>query len=126
MQVSETEPAITCAGVRKRYGAIEALKGVDLAVRPGEIFGLIGANGAGKSTLIKLLVGTTRATSGSVGVLGLDPMRQATALRRQIGYMPQAAALYEDLSPRDNVRFFGAAHDITDLDRRVEEVIDFI
>ena len=120
-----SSPAILAAAVRKRYGAVEALKGVDLEVRPGEIFGLIGANGAGKSTLIKLLVGTTRPTAGTVRVLGLDPLKQAAPLRRQIGYMPQAPALYEDLSPRDNVRFFGAAHHIQDLHARVEEVIAF-
>ncbi|HET7771606.1 MAG TPA: ABC transporter ATP-binding protein [Chloroflexota bacterium] len=117
--------AIAVGGVRKRYGAVEALKGVELDVRPGEIFGLIGANGAGKSTLIKLLVGTTRPTEGTVRVLGLDPLEHAAALRRQIGYMPQVPALYEDLSPRDNVRFFGAAHSLADLDARVDEVIAF-
>lgn len=121
----ESNVAISCAGVRKKYGAIEALRGVDLEVRPGEIFGLIGANGAGKSTLIKLLVGTTRPTAGALRVLGLDPVKQAGQLRKQVGYMPQAPALYEDLSPRDNVRFFGAAHDIPDLHGRVEEVIAF-
>jgi ABC-2 type transport system ATP-binding protein len=122
---NETGAAISCAGVRKRYGVIQALRGIDVEVRPGEIFGLIGANGAGKSTLIKLLVGTARPTAGTLRVLGLDPLKQAGALRRQIGYMPQAPALYEDLSPRENVRFFGAAHAIPDPARRTEEVIAF-
>jgi len=125
-QSEQGEAAISCTGVVKRYGAVEALKGVDLSVRPGEIFGLIGANGAGKSTLIKLLVGTARATAGSVRVLGMDPLRQAGQVRSQAGYMPQAPALYEDLSPRDNVRFFGGAHGVPDLTQRTEEVINFV
>jgi ABC-2 type transport system ATP-binding protein len=118
-------PAIAVDGVRKRYGRIEALRGVSLEVGRGEIFGLLGANGAGKSTLIKILVGSSRPSAGAVEVLGLDPTRQAGALRQQIGYMPQAAALYEDLSPRDNVRFFGQAHRLDHLEERIDEVLTF-
>ena len=118
-------PAIAVDGVRKRYGRIEALKGVSLEVGRGEIFGLLGANGAGKSTLIKILVGSSRPSAGAVEVLGLDPTRQAGALRQQIGYMPQAPALYEDLSPRDNVRFFGQAHRLEHLEERIDEVLAF-
>lgn len=88
MTTSQGELPVSVKALHKRYGHVEALNGVDLEVRSGEIFGLIGANGAGKSTLIKLLVGTTRATSGSVRVLSLDPLRQAGELRRQAGYMP--------------------------------------
>ena len=118
-------PAIAVDGARKRYGRIEALKGVSLEVGRGEIFGLLGANGAGKSTLIKILVGSSRPSAGAVEVLGLDPTRQAGALRQQIGYMPQAPALYEDLSPRDNVRFFGQAHRLDHLEERIDEVLAF-
>lgn len=110
----------------KRYGRIEALRGVSLAVQPGEIFGLLGGNGAGKTTFIKILVGSCRPSQGHVRVLGLNPLAQARALRRQIGYMPQMTALYEDLSPRDNIRFFGRVHGPAAGDQRVERVIDFI
>jgi ABC-2 type transport system ATP-binding protein len=105
----------------KRYGHIEALKSVTLEVREGEIFGLLGPNGAGKTTLIRLLTGSTRPTGGSAQVLGVDPK----SARHGIGYMPQAAALYEDLSSRDNLRFFGRAHEIESIESRIDELLDF-
>ncbi|HML16389.1 MAG TPA: ATP-binding cassette domain-containing protein, partial [Bryobacteraceae bacterium] len=90
--------AIALDSASKRYGRIEALRSVSLSIEPGEVFGLLGPNGAGKTTLIRLLTGSTRATSGSVRVSGGDPKRA----RGHIGYMPQAPALYEDLSAREN------------------------
>ena len=113
--------AIELDSVSKRYGRIEALRSATLAIRPGEVFGLLGPNGAGKTTLIRLLTGSTRPTSGSVQVLGVEP-RQA---RGQIGYMPQAPALYEDLSPRENLAFFGGAHAIPKLGDRIDELLAF-
>ncbi len=117
--------AIVINGLHKQYGRIEALKGVSLNVRRGEIFGLLGANGAGKSTLISVLVGSSRPSAGTATVLGLDPVTQAGALRHQIGFMPQAPALYEDLSPRDNIRFFGRAHGLDNLERRTDDILTF-
>jgi ABC-2 type transport system ATP-binding protein len=117
--------AIEVAGLVKRYGKVEALGGVDLRVPEGAVFGLVGPNGAGKTTLIKALVGSLRPTGGSVSVLGLDPLGDRARLRRQIGYMPQSPALYDDLSARDNVAFFGAAHRVQDLRKRVAEVLEF-
>ena len=110
----------------KRYEHVEALRGITLRVRAGEIFGVLGPNGAGKTTMIKTIVGSSRPSAGAVQVLGLDPRSQSRALRRQIGYMPQAPALYEDLSPRHNLRFFGRAHGVTDLDRRIDETVELI
>ena len=126
--LSPEMPAIVVEGVEKRYGRIEALRGVSIAVGQGEIFGLLGANGAGKSTLIKILVGSSRPSAGTVEVLGLRPAAGASPLRQlrqQLGYMPQAPALYEDLSPRDNVRFFGRAHRLEGLEGRIDEVLAF-
>src|SRR5687767_9063533 len=117
--------AIAIEGLTKRYGDVEALQGVDLAVPRGCLFGLVGANGAGKTTLIKAIVGALRPTGGSVRTLGLDPLRDRAAVRQQIGYMPQSPALYDDLSARDNIAFFGSAHGVPDLGRRVEEVLTF-
>jgi ABC-2 type transport system ATP-binding protein len=112
--------------IKKRYGSFEALRGVSLQVDTGSIYGLLGPNGAGKSTLIKALVGASRPSSGEVRILGLDPVRQGRELRPRIGYMPQAPALYDDLSARDNVRFFGRAHSLPDLDQAVDDVIAFV
>ena len=117
--------AIRVEGLIKRYGKIEALRGVDLRVQQGAVFGLVGPNGAGKTTLIKALVGALRPSGGEVRVLGLNPLKDRAHLRRQIGYMPQSPALYEDLSARDNVRFFGAAHRVPDLRKKTDEVLGF-
>lgn len=117
--------AIEVTGLVKRYGKIEALRGVDLKVPEGAVFGLIGPNGAGKTTLIKSLVGVLLPSGGEARVLGLNPLKDRARLRRRIGYMPQSPALYEDLSARDNVAFFGAAHCTPDLRKRVAEVLEF-
>jgi ABC-2 type transport system ATP-binding protein len=111
--------AIELDSVSKRYGRIDALRSATLTIQPGEVFGLLGPNGAGKTTLIRLLTGSTRPTSGSVRVLGVEPR----SARAQIGYMPQAPALYEDLSPRENLQFFGGAHALPK--NRIEELLAF-
>ena len=122
----ESRDVITVDGLRKQYDRVVALDGIDLRVREREIFGVLGPNGAGKTTLIRTLVGSSRATSGEARVLGLDPHAQSRELRRQIGYMPQAPALYEDLSPRHNLQFFGRAHAVPNLDRQIDETLELI
>lgn len=121
-----TRHAIITDNLGKRYGSFEALKGVAMRVEAGSIYGLLGPNGAGKTTLIRALVGASKPTSGEVRILGLDPVRQRREVRPHIGYMPQAPALYDDLSARDNVQFFGRAHALPDLDRAIDEVIEFV
>jgi len=117
--------AIEVTRLTKRYGRVEALGGADLSVSRGEVFGLVGPNGAGKTTLIKGLVGALRPSGGEVRVMGLNPLKDRAELRRRIGYMPQSPALYEDLSARGNVGFFGGAHRTPDLRKKVDEVINF-
>ena len=118
--------AIEVRNVIKHYGKIIALQGLSLSVPAGEIFGLLGANGAGKSTLIQILVGALNADSGEVQVLGMSPQKQKHDLRLSVGYMPQQPALYEDLTARDNVRFFSKARHIPDLEGRISEILDFL
>ena len=117
--------AVEVEGLVKRYGKFEALAGVDLAVPAGSVFGLVGPNGAGKTTLIKALVGALRPSEGEARVLNMNPLKDRAGVRRRIGYMPQSSALYEDLSARDNVHFFGAAHQPPRLRKKVEEVLEF-
>jgi ABC-2 type transport system ATP-binding protein len=117
---------IQVENLHKRFGQVQALKGVDLQVEKGQIFGLLGPNGAGKTTLIRLMIGASKPNDGRISVLGFEPTSQKHALRELIGYMPQDPALYEDLSPRANLRFFGAAHPLDNLDRRIEQVLEFV
>ncbi len=121
-----TNTAIQAKGIEKRYGHIRALRGVDLAVEEGQIFGLIGANGAGKSTFIKLLVGASKSDRGSLSVLGLEPRKNKSALREQIGYMPQSPALYDDLTAAENVRFFAQAHHLKNIKEQIETTLEFV
>ena len=96
--------AIQATGVRKRFGSVQALDGVDLSVPAGTVYGLLGPNGSGKTTLIRALVGLVRPDAGEVRVLGARmPRRQVLA---SIGYMTQAPALYLDLTVEENARFF--------------------
>jgi ABC-2 type transport system ATP-binding protein len=118
-------PVIAVDQLSKRYGRIDALRSISLSINKGEIFGLLGPNGAGKTTLMRMLTGSSRPSSGGVKVLDLNPVGDAAAVRRSIGYMPQAPALYEDLTPRDNIRFFGRAHNLDNLDQRIDELLDF-
>ncbi len=121
-----TDAAISVRALTKTYPKVVALDGISLEIPPGCIFGLVGPNGAGKTTLIKSIVGALRPTSGSITVLGMDPLRNRWALRRRIGYMPQEIALYEDLTARQNIRFFGAAHLHDGLDAAVDRVLEFV
>jgi ABC-2 type transport system ATP-binding protein len=122
---NQEQAAVEVKGLNKAYGKVEALKGVDLLVQRGTIFGLVGPNGAGKTTLIKALVGALKPTGGTIRVLGMDPLDQRWALRRQIGYMPQSTALYEDLSARANILFFNRAQPIKDLTKKVDDILNF-
>ncbi len=92
--------AVTC-----RFGTLTAVRDVSIAVRPGEIVGLLGANGAGKTTLIRMLLGLIPATAGQVRLLGEPPSR---VTRRRIGYVPQGLGLYDDLTAAENMAFASA------------------
>ncbi|MBA4409904.1 MAG: ABC transporter ATP-binding protein [Odoribacter sp.] len=117
--------AIEIVNLSKNYGKICALNRMSLDVPEGTIYGLVGPNGSGKTTLIKALVGSVRPNSGFAKVLGLDPLKDKWKLRKQIGYMPQSPALYDDLSARNNILFFGKAQDVPDLHKKADEIISF-
>ena len=117
--------AIEIENLAVSYGKIHAIKTMNLLVPQGTIYGLVGPNGAGKTTLIKVLVGALRPTFGSAKVLGLDPINDKWELRKQIGYMPQVPALYDDISARDNILFFGKAQNVPDLKKKTDEILAF-
>ena len=117
--------AVEISNLCKRFGKFQALDDISLSVPEGEIYGLLGPNGAGKTTTIKAMVGALTPTSGTVRILGMDPLKNKKKVRRKIGYMPQYPALYEDLSARDNILFFGRLHDVPNLKKEVEEILEF-
>jgi len=104
--------AIETIDLTKRFGDLTAVDGIDLALPPGRIYGLLGPNGSGKTTLIRLLSGLARPTSGSVTVLGVAMPSRANLER--IGYMTQADGVYAELSVWENVRFFAALFGVRD------------
>ena len=99
-------PVIDIARLRKSYGKHEALRGIDLDVRPGEVYGFLGPNGAGKSTTIRILLDEIRASAGSAQLFGLDSRRDAVEIHRRLGYLPSDLALYPKMTGRDSLKFF--------------------
>jgi ABC-2 type transport system ATP-binding protein len=98
---------IEVSNLHKKYGEIQALKGVSFRVRPGEIYGLLGPNGAGKSTTIGVLCGLVVPDAGEASLNGIDVARRPVDARRVLGVVPQEVALYTEFSARDNLAFFG-------------------
>jgi ABC-2 type transport system ATP-binding protein len=119
---------ITVAQLGKRYGDLVAVNDVSLTAKAGEVFGLLGPNGAGKSTTIGCISGLLTPTSGRITVLGHDVVTDSRAARQELGIVPQDLALYEDLSARENLAYWGAAYGLTGdrLKRRVLEVLERI
>ncbi|HWQ15541.1 MAG TPA: ABC transporter ATP-binding protein [Roseiflexaceae bacterium] len=118
-------PLIEAVGLEKRYGDTHAVKGVDLAVRPGEIFGFLGPNGAGKTTTIKMLVGLLRPSAGVARIGGHDIQREPLAAKRLVGYVPDQPYLPEKLTAREFLTFIAGLYqlDRAEARRRGEELL---
>ncbi len=106
------EAVIQTEKLTKRFGNFTAVDAISFSVAPGEIFGFLGANGAGKTTAMKMLTGLLAPTSGQATVVGFDVYKQTELIRRSIGYMSQRFSLYDDLTPSENIRFFGGIYGI--------------
>jgi ABC-2 type transport system ATP-binding protein len=104
--------AIGARGLGKAFGAFTAVKGVDLAIRPGEVYGLLGANGAGKTTTIKMLCGLLEPSEGEVELAGERGALRSEGVRQQVGYMSQKFSLYDDLTIEENLDFFAGVYQV--------------
>jgi ABC-2 type transport system ATP-binding protein len=116
-------PAIAVRGLRKSYGNVQALDGVDLTVRRGEVLAILGPNGAGKTTLVEILEGHRRADDGDLNVLGFDPGRRERAFRERIGIVLQEEGLEPEITAREAIELYGAAYPNP---RPADEVLDLV
>lgn len=104
------EKAISVQKLTKRFGSFTAVDHITFDVDQGEIFGFLGANGAGKTTAMRMLCGLSMPTSGEATVAGYDLFKNAEKIKQSIGYMSQKFSLYEDLTIRENIRFYGGIY----------------
>src|SRR3954465_11004325 len=104
----EETTAVQVRGLKKAYGSLQALDGVDLTVRRGEVLALLGPNGAGKTSLVEILEGHRIADAGEISVLGFDPAKLERAFRQRIGIVLQEEGLEENLTVREMVDLYGA------------------
>ncbi|MCI0583878.1 MAG: ABC transporter ATP-binding protein [Chloroflexi bacterium] len=116
---------IRTRALTKRYGARIAVDSLDLEVRAGEIFGLLGQNGAGKTTTILMLLGLTEPSGGSSRVVGLDPTRHPLEVKRRVGYLPDAVGFYGNMTGRENLRYTARLNDLhgADAEDHIEAVL---
>lgn len=110
----EREKVIEVKQLSKRFGNFTAVDAISFDVYKGEIFGFLGANGAGKTTAMRMLSGLSIPSSGEASVAGFDVYRQTELIKRHIGYMSQRFSLYEDLTVRENIRFYAGIYGMTD------------
>ena len=120
--------ALRVQGLQKRYGVREAVAGVSFEVREGEVFGLLGPNGAGKTTTLAMLATQRRPSAGDATVFGHRLSTEVRVVRRLIGIVPQALALYPRLTAAENLRFFGRVYGVEsgELEERIDELLQFV
>ncbi len=112
----------------RTFGKFTAVDQVSFSVQKGEIFGFLGANGAGKTTTIRMLCGLLMPSSGTANVAGFDVYTQPEEIKKNIGYMSQRFSLYEDLTVRENIRFYGGVYGLSrpQIARKTDELLNFL
>jgi len=124
--VTAADALIRAEGVTRRFGALTAIDAVNLEVRRGEMFGLIGPDGAGKTTILRILLGLLTADAGRVTTCGLDPVSRRRQLSGRVGYLSQRFSLYGDLTVDENVAFFAEIHDVQDYAARRRSLLEMV
>lgn len=118
--------AIDIQGLNKSFGSHRVLRNIDLSVKNGERFAIFGPNGAGKTTLIKIMSTLMQPSTGRVRVNGIDIRDDPVKIRRQLGVVGHHTFLYDNLTVYDNLKFYGRMYGVTDLERRIREVINHV
>jgi ABC-2 type transport system ATP-binding protein len=118
--------AVAFERFRKVFGLTAAVEGLDLRIPEGSIYGLLGPNGSGKTTCIRAICGLLRPTAGAVRLLDGDAHADRARLRPRLGYMPQQAALYEDLTASENLEFFARGLSVADPRRRARDLLELV
>lgn len=119
-------PTVAIDGLHKRFGDVRALDGIDLAIEAPGIVGVAGPNGSGKTTLIRCLLGLLAPTEGQASVDGTPGPELRASDRARIGYMPQATAIYRDLTVRENLAFFARLYGVENSDAAIEAALSFV
>jgi len=121
----ENSNVIEVQNLSKIFGDFKAVNEISFEVKKGEIFGFLGANGAGKTTAMKMLIGISIPSGGSATVAGFDVYKEAEKIKRNIGYMSQKFALYDDLTVKENIRFYGGIYGLSlkQIRQKTEELI---
>lgn len=127
MKLMENTPVISIERLRKFYGEKQVLRGIDLSIYPGQIIGYIGPNGAGKSTTVKILAGLIPDFEGEIRILGKDPRKESQEIKREIGYVPENAEMYDVLTPFEYLDFIGKLYGMPDnqIHERIDRMLDF-
>ena len=112
MNQSNQEPVISFRDIRKIYGEFQAVKGINLDIHGGELFGFLGPNGAGKTSLIRILTGIIRPTSCTITICGKDFLADTTSAKRHLGYVPDRPYLYDKLTPMEYFDFVAGLYDV--------------
>lgn len=120
--------AIETQDLTKRYDGVTVVDHLNLQIKENEVFGLLGPNGAGKTTTILMLLGLTEPAAGTARVYGFNPTREPLKVKRLIGYLPEKVGFYENLTPRENLRFIAELNNIgsAETDSRITEVLEMV
>lgn len=120
------ETVIETQRLNKRYGEVVAVDDLDLSVRRGEVFGMLGPNGSGKTTTILMLLGLTEPTSGKVRVLGQNPARKPLEVKSRVGYLPDSVGFYDELTARENLGYIARLNqlDTQEADQRIDAALE--